>query len=120
MRKLTNLSKIKNKNVSPNISKKKKSRRKGKKQLQFTSENQPASVNEKGIEMETESMRSRNVLYGVFALIGALLCIFDIRDKGMTLEFIGLFKYSGSLVGVVMTSMCIWGMMKNAPKVTIK
>jgi len=90
------------------------------KQMQFTSEGQPQTVNEKGIAMERENMRFKNIFLGLFAFAGVFLCLYDVRDEGMTLEIIGLFKYSGSLVGIVVTVLSVWGICKNDPQVSIK
>ena len=91
-----------------------------KKQTEFVSKGQPCSVNEKGIELEKTSMIIKFILFGVFALAGLILCILDIRDGGMVFEFTGLFKYSGSLVGVLIMIICIVGIYKNKPQVNIK
>lgn len=90
------------------------------KQTQFTSEGQPQPVNEKGIAMERENMRTKNILLGIFAFAGIILCLYDVRDDGMTMEFVGLFKYSGSLVGLLVTVLCVMGICKNDPQVSIK
>lgn len=91
-----------------------------KKQTEFVSKGQPRSVNEKGIELEKTSLIIKFILFGVFALAGLILCILDIRDGGMVLELTGLFKYSGSLVGVLIMIICIVGICKNKPQVNIK
>lgn len=91
-----------------------------KKQTEFVSKGQPRSVNEKGIELEKTSMIIKFIMFGVFALAGLILCILDIRDGGMVFELTGLFKYSGSLVGVLIMIICIVGICKNKPRVNIK
>lgn len=91
-----------------------------KKQKEFVSEGQSRAVNEKGIELERTSMIIKFIMFGVFALAGLVLSILDIRDGGMVFEFTGLFKYSGSLVGVLIMIICIVGIFKNKPQVNIK
>lgn len=91
-----------------------------KKQKEFVSKGQPRSVNEKGIELEKTYMIIKFVLFGLFALAGLILCFLDIRDGGMVFEFTGLFKYSGSLVGVLIMILCIVGIYKNKPQINIK
>ena len=47
------------------------------------------------------------------------LLFFDIKDKGMTLEFVG-FQYSGSLVGTLVCGVSGFGIIRNKPKVKIE
>lgn len=91
-----------------------------KKQTHFESKGQPQAINEKGIELEKTSMKYKYCLLGILAIAGVILCIFDIRDDGMILDFLGLFNYSGSLAGAVVIILCVWGIHKIEPKISIK
>ena len=91
-----------------------------KKLTHFTSEGQPEIINKQGLALEKENMRAKNILFGIFAFVGIILCLFDIRDKGMTLEIMGFFNYSGSLIGVVIAVLSVCGIWCNNPQITIK
>ena len=90
------------------------------KQTQFTSEGQPPFLNEKGIAMEKENVKYKNIILAILGIFGVVLCFFDIRDKGMMLEVVGAINYSGSLVGVLLTTISVVGIWKNKPQVSIK
>lgn len=90
------------------------------KQTQFVSEGQPPAINEKGLELEKISIIIKYTLLGIFALLGVILCIFDIRDDGLILKFLGLFNYSGTLVGVIITVACMYWIYKSKPSVFLK
>ena len=120
--KLKNPLKNKKKPGFPQTTTRKPSKGKGPKvkQTQFTSEGQPPSLNEKGIAMEKENVKVKNIILAILGILGVVLCFFDIRDKGMMLEIVGAVKYSGSLVGVILTTISVIGIWNNKPHVSIK
>lgn len=92
---------------------------KRKKVHDFESKGQSERVNLTGMDLEKDSLRQKNLLFFLFLIAGLLLLFFDIKDKGMTLEFVG-FQYSGSLVGTLVCGVSGFGIIRNKPKVKIE
>lgn len=92
---------------------------KRKKVHDFESKGQSERVNLTGMDLEKDSLRQKNLLFFLFLIAGLLLLFFDIKDKGMTLEFVG-FQYYGSLVGTLVCGVSGFGIIRNKPKVKIE
>lgn len=91
---------------------------KKRKKHDFVSKGQNESVNITGMELENASVKQKDRYFLVGLIIGFVLLIFDVRDNGMMVEFLGI-KYTGSLVGGVIALACIIGIFRNKSKVSI-
>lgn len=81
-----------------------------------------------GVEKEVAKREYSHVLITkglLFAgiIIGAILCFCDIRDDGMMLEISwddNLIKYAGTLIGVVISIICIIGVIIIKPEIKLE
>lgn len=96
-----------------------KAQKKNKKKAQkFVGPESSPELAKKGMEMELSAMKQRTYLYYFGILVGTVLTLLDIKDKGLLFEGLG-FKFSGSLVGVLVVVVCVIAMSKNKTDVTV-
>lgn len=93
--------------------------KKKKKKNDFVSKGKSDELNKKGINLEKSSIVQKNILYFIVIILSGILCFCDVRDDGMLFEGCG-FKFSGSLVGVLTFVLCVIGIYRNKPKVTLE
>lgn len=93
--------------------------KKKKKKNDFVSKGKSDELNEKGINLEKSSITQKNILLFIGIILSGVLCFCDIKDDGMLFEGFG-FKFSGSLVGALTFVLCIFGIYRNKPKVSLE
>lgn len=96
---------------------------KKKKKSRFISEGQSPEVNTLGIKNEYNNNLLTKIILLVFALLGFILCVLDIRDDGMLLKLSfgeTEFNYAGSLIGVVVMIISMIVMLFHKPGVHLK
>lgn len=94
-------------------------KKKKKKKHDFVSKGKSDELNEKGINLEKSSITQKNILFFIGIILSCVLCFCDIKDDGMLFEGFG-FKFSGSLVGALTFVLCIFGIYRNKPKVSLE
>lgn len=100
--------------VTPKTQKK----RNKKKDHKFTSTDKNPEIAKEGMSMELKAMQQRSNFYYVVIGLGLLLTVLDVKDKGLLFEGLG-FKFSGTLVGILVVVIGVVAMMKNKPVVII-
>lgn len=91
---------------------------KKRRQRDFVAKNLDSETAKKGIENEYADARQKNWMYFAGIILGAIMVFLGIKDEGMEFKILG-FKYSGALVGIAVFLYCVYGMIKNKPKVKI-
>ena len=103
-----------NQSISPQRIRKAKE----KKAKSFEGHNIDEKTAEIGMEGEYNTVNNKNVLFGAGIIIGSVLTILDIRDHGMIFEGFG-FKFSGSLVGILIIFLSLYFLSRNNPHVKL-
>lgn len=80
---------------------------------------QPESVVMEGIRSEKMKFKWKTITGTIVLLVGVVLIIFDIRDAGLAISFLGL-NYSGSLVGGAVAILGLGILYKNDIKIVAK
>lgn len=93
--------------------------KKKKKKNDFVSKGKSDELNKEGINLEKSSIVQKNILLFIGIILSSVLCFYDVRDDGMLFEGCG-FKFSGSLVGALTFVLCVIGIYRNKPKVTLE
>ena len=91
---------------------------KKRRQRDFVAKNLDSATANKGIENEYADARQKNWMYFAGIILGAVMAFLGIKDDGMEFKILG-FKYSGALVGIAVILYCVYGMIKNKPRVKI-
>ena len=87
-------------------------------QRDFITKNLDTATINHGIENEYAEVKQKNWMFFVGIIFGVIMTFYGIKDDGMELKMLG-FKYSGALVGVAVSLLCIFGIIKNKAKVRI-
>ena len=93
--------------------------KKKKKKNDFVSKGKSDELNKEGIKLERLSMIFKNILFFIGICLATVLLFYDVRDEGMLFEGYG-FKFSGSLVGSIIFVLCVFGIYRNKPKVSLE